>query len=82
MDLGSILPENTPNSDPGKIDILRMHMTISLIAGTILILRLITKLRSKQPPHAKSGFAFKDKAGVWAHWAFFVEILLIVDSGM
>ena len=82
MDLGSILPENTPNSDPEKIDTLRMHMTISLIAGTILILRLITKLRSKLPPHAKTGSALLDKAGVWAHWAFYVVILLIVASGM
>ena len=74
--------EHTPNSDPGKIDALRMHMTVGLIAGALLILRLITKLRSEQPPHAKTGSALLDKAAVWAHWAFYVVILLIVASGM
>ncbi|ERL96969.1 hypothetical protein HIMB11_02686 [Rhodobacteraceae bacterium HIMB11] len=52
-------------------------MTVGLIAGALLILRLITKLRSEQPPHAKTGSAVLDKAGVWAHWAFYVVILLI-----
>ena len=57
-------------------------MTVGLIAGALLILRLITKLRSEQPPHAKTGSALLDKAAVWAHWAFYVVILLIVASGM
>ena len=79
---GQFVLEHTPNSDPGKIDALRMHMIVGLIAGALLILRLITKLRSEQPPHAKTGSALLDKAGVWAHWAFYVVIPLIVASGM
>ena len=79
---GQFVLEHTPNSDPGKIDALRMHMTVGLIAGALLILRLITKFRSEQPPHAKTGSALLDKAGVWAHWAFYVVILLIVASGV
>ena len=63
---GQFVLEHTPNSDPGKIDALRMHMTVGLIAGALLILRLVTKLRSEQPPHAKTGSALLDKAGVWA----------------
>jgi len=59
-----------------------MHMTVGLIAGALLVLRLITKLRSEQPPHAKTGSALLDKAGVWAHWAFYVVIQLIVASGI
>ena len=62
---GQFVLEHTPNSDPGKIDALRMHMTVGLIAGALLILRLVTKLRSEQPPHAKTGSALLDKAGVW-----------------
>ena len=50
---GQFVLEHTPNSDPGKIDALRMHMIVGLIASALLILRLITKLRSEQPPHAK-----------------------------
>jgi cytochrome b561 len=76
---GQFVLEHTPNSDPGKIDALRMHMTVGLIAGALLVLRLITKLRSEQPPHAKTGSALLDKAGVWAHWAFYVVIP--VDRG-
>ena len=79
---GQFVLEHTPNSDPGKIGAFRMHMTVGLIAGALLILRLITKVRSEQPPHAKTGSALLDKAGVWAHWAFYVVILLIVASGM
>ena len=61
---GQFVLEHTPNSDPRKIDALRMHMNVGLIAGALLILRLITKLRSEQPPHAKTGSALLDKAGV------------------
>ena len=61
---GQFVLEHTPNSDPGKIDALRMHMIVGLIAGALLILRLITKLRSEQPSHAKTGSALFDKAGV------------------
>lgn len=50
---GQFVLEHTPNSDPGKIDALRMHMTVGLIAGALLVLRLITKLRSEQPPTQK-----------------------------
>jgi len=57
-------------------------MTVGLIVGALLILRMITKLRSKQPPHAITGSALLDKAGVWAHWAFYVVIILILASGM
>jgi cytochrome b561 len=79
---GQFVLEHTPNSDPGKIDALRMHMIVGLIAGALLILRLITKLRSEQPPHARTGSALFDKASVWAPWAFYVVILLIVAGGM
>ena len=79
---GQFVLEHTPNSDPGKIGAFRMHMTVGLIAGALLILRLITKVRSEQPPHAKTASALVDKAGVWAHWAFYVVIILIVASGM
>jgi cytochrome b561 len=30
---GQFVLEHTPNSDPGKIDALRMHMPVGLIAG-------------------------------------------------
>jgi cytochrome b561 len=78
---GQFVLEYTPNSDPGKIDALQMHIRWPNW-GALLILRLITKLRSEQPPHAKTGSALLDKASVWAHWAFYVVILLIVASGM
>ena len=64
---GQFALENTPNSDPGKIDALRMHMTVGLFAGALLILRLITKLCSEQPLHAKTGISILDQAGVWAY---------------
>ena len=37
---GQFVLEHTPNSDPGKIDALRMHMTVGLIAGALLVLRI------------------------------------------
>ena len=51
---GQFVLEHTPNSDPGKIDALRMHLTVGLIAGALLILRLITKLLSEQSPPCSS----------------------------
>lgn len=79
---GQFVLEHTPNSDPGKIDALRMHMIVGLIIGVLLLTRVITKLRTQQPAHAQTGSSFLDKAGIWAHWAFYVVILVIVASGM
>ena len=64
---GQFVLEHTPKSDPEKIDALRMHMTVGLIAGALLILLLIRKLRNEQASHAKTGTALLDKAVVWAH---------------
>ena len=56
-------------------------MTVGLIAGALLILRLVTKLRSEQPPHAKQAAHFWTKQ-VFGHIGRFMVILLIVASGM
>jgi len=51
---GQFLLEHKPNSDLGKIDAFRMQMNAGLIAGALLILRLITKLLSEQSPPCSS----------------------------
>ena len=68
---GQFVLEHTPNSDPGKIDALRMHMTVGLIAGALLILRLFTKLRTNSHRTQKQAAHFWTKQ-VFGHIGSFM----------
>ncbi|MCI2398460.1 cytochrome b/b6 domain-containing protein [Aliiroseovarius subalbicans] len=71
-----------PNSDPGKIAGLRAHMTVGMVIGGLLILRLITRFSTAKPPHADAGNAVLNLGGRVAHWALYGLALLMVASGM
>ena len=62
--IGQFVLEQTPNSDPIKVDGLRGHMIIGSVIIIIVIVRVILAEVSAQPPHATTGRKFLDKLGV------------------
>lgn len=80
--MGSTALESMPNSDPGKVDALRGHMTVGLLIGTLLVLRLLTRLSTQHPPHASTGMAWADRLAPLAHWALYGLVALMVASGV
>ncbi|EAR07469.1 cytochrome b [Reinekea blandensis] len=74
--------EDWPNSDPAKIDTLRIHMIVGLLIGVLMIVRLVVRLRTKKPPHADTGRAWLNALGIAAHWALYLLVILMVITGV
>ncbi len=79
---GSFLLAETPNSDPGKVGMLRSHMTAGIAILLLMIIRLIVRIRTQKPAHADTGNALLNRAGVWTHWAFYALVIVMAASGI
>lgn len=71
-----------PNDSPDKLFSLRAHMTVGLVIGALMVLRLVTRLRTQHPPKADTGNALLNTGGRVAHWALYGLVLLMVASGI
>ncbi len=58
------------------------HILFGLILGSLLIIRLITRLTSTRPVKATTGNDFLDKLGVWTHWGLYVLVGFMVLTGL
>ncbi len=79
--MGFLALANTPNSDPAKIQILRLHMAGGMFVFALLVVRALVRWRTTLPPHASSGYRLLDGAATWVHRGFYLVILLVVASG-
>ncbi|MEO1745956.1 MAG: cytochrome b/b6 domain-containing protein [Pseudomonadota bacterium] len=79
---GTFLLEPLANDNPQKIEGLFGHMIFGVSVMALLLIRFVTRLRSKKPPHATTGNALLDKVGAWTHLAFYGLIFLAAGSGM
>jgi len=79
---GGLLLANLPPDSPDKVEGLAGHMTVGMAIGVLLILRLLTRLRSTHPPHAETGNDLFDRLGRWTHWAFYLLIAGMVLTGL
>lgn len=80
--VGGFVLAETPNSDPGKIFALRMHMGAGAAILVLMLVRLVTRFASTTPPHATTGNALLDRLGVWTHWALYGLVFLVIASGI
>lgn len=78
---GNVLAE-TPNSDPGKIFALRMHMTMGLIILVLMLVRLVMRMVTAKPPKADAGNAMLNRGGVLAHWGLYLLVFAMCASGI
>lgn len=69
-------------TDPEKMFGLMGHMAWGVVVGLLLIIRLVTKLRSKKPPRADAGNALLNSGAQAAHWGLYLLILGMVISGL
>ncbi len=79
---GGLILANMPADSPDKVTALGGHMIFGMAIGLLLILRLITRLRSAQPPKARTGNALLDRIGGWTHWGFYALIAGMVLTGL
>ncbi len=78
---GRVLAE-TANTDPAKLFSLRMHMSLGMVIGVLMLIRLGTRLFTTKPPHADIGNATLNKLGQAAHWGLYALVFGMVASGI
>lgn len=61
---GNFMLDPMPNDAPDKAGALAGHMTVGLLIGGLLILRLVTRFKTTKPPHATTGNAMLDRIGI------------------
>ena len=71
----------TPNTDPGKIGILRLHMAGGMLILALMLVRLVVRLLTRRPPVATTGHRGLDRLAPIAHHGFYVLVLLMVGTG-
>jgi cytochrome b561 len=79
--MGAMVLAELPNSDPEKINSLKGHMIMGFLITSFMIVRLIVKLRSANPPHMDTGNALRDKLGVSVHHALYLLVIFMGLSG-
>ena len=80
--MGKSVLHETPNSDPDKLFMLTMHMSMGILILVLMIVRFIVRLKTQKPPHADIGHTTLNKLGSYAHYAFYMVVILMVGSGM
>jgi len=78
---GYVWLEETPNADPRKIDLLRLHMAGGMLILALTVIRLIVRLRTSRPPRATAGHPFLDRIAPISHYGFYVLIVLMAGTG-
>ena len=81
MVMGTTSLVNIPNDDPEKIDALKGHMIFGFLITTFMIVRLIAKMKSINPPPMVTGNALRDKIGVSVHYILYTLVILMGLSG-
>lgn len=66
---GNVLSE-TPNTDPEKINFLKMHMSMGMLILFLMVVRLLVRFFTSKPPHADIGNNVLNKLGVATHYLF------------
>ncbi len=70
----------TPNSDPQKIDVLRLHMAGGMLILALMVIRFGVRLWTSRPD-ATTGYPVLDRIAPIAHYGFYVLVLLMVGTG-
>ncbi|WP_461478629.1 cytochrome b [Pararhodobacter aggregans] len=79
---GSLVISDMPNTEPSKIDALRIHAIMGVSIGALMLIRLLVRWRTAHPAPASSGIALADRLAPLAHGALYVLVLLMAASGI
>jgi cytochrome b561 len=79
--IGSLVLAPMPNTDPHKIGILLVHMSIGMAILALMVARFIVRMRTSRPADASTGYPRLDRLAPIIHCGFYVLVLLMVGSG-
>lgn len=70
------------NSDPEKKRVLLFHMSFGMAIAGVMLLRLVLRLVTAKPAEATTGHAALDRLVPYAHYAFYVLVVLQAATGL
>jgi len=79
--VGKLLLEGLANADPAKPELLRLHMASGLTILILMVVRLITRLRSRKPPPVNASGPLKWLATV-SHWGLYLLTFAMLSTGL
>lgn len=82
MTMGTFVLKEIPNTSPDKVGSLRGHMIVGMVIGALMLVRLVTRLRTRRPPHASTGSALLDQLGRAAHAGLYLLVFVMAASGL
>jgi cytochrome b561 len=72
---GKTMLDGVPNSDPGKVTSLLLHMGTGIAVLVLMVIRLVARLRTGAPP-ARNALAPA------VHWLIYAAVFVMAASGM
>ncbi|MGC2520166.1 MAG: cytochrome b/b6 domain-containing protein [Burkholderiales bacterium] len=81
MTLGFFQLATTPNSDPRKIGILKLHMAGGMLILFLMIIRFIVRMMISRPAHATIGYPLLDRVAPVTHYGLYVLVVLMAGTG-
>jgi cytochrome b561 len=71
-----------PNTDPGKIGILLIHMSLGMSILALMAIRFIVHLSTARPAAATTGHPQLDRIAPVSHYGFYVLVFLMAATGL
>lgn len=79
--VGALGLERLPNNAE-KIGPLQGHVTVGLLIGVLMVVRLVTRLTTKKPPPATAGNTLLNNLRRLTHLLFYVVVLSMISTGV
>jgi cytochrome b561 len=81
LGIGFFVLANMPSSDPQKIGVLLLHMSVGMLILALMALRFVLRLRTSRPAGAATGTPLLDRLAPILHFGFYLLVLLMVATG-
>lgn len=80
--LGYWFLKPTPNSDPLKVDVLEWHMAGGMLIASLMIVRLIIRIRTSHLPDLNSESRILQRIAKVSHYGFYMLVILMAGTGL
>jgi cytochrome b561 len=80
--LGALVMAKIPNTDPMKLEALRSHIAGGSLIVSLMLVRLLVRVRSAHPDTASTGHPLLDKVAWASHRLFYVLVIGMAASGL
>jgi cytochrome b561 len=82
LGIGFLLLAPMPNTDPQKISILLIHMSVGMLVMALMAVRLLVRVWSTRPADATTGYAPLDRIASITHYGVYILVFLMAATGL